>query len=62
MNKVKFKKEEVLSFLEELILDNLATEEELELYQDFKWSGKLNKNNYTYKLVVRKLKKEYEGR
>lgn len=51
-----YKVNEVIAFLEEMIVSEMATENEEILYQDYKWFGKLNKNN-TYKRVLKKMKK-----
>jgi hypothetical protein len=37
----------------------MATEDELEMYQDYKWNKKLNKNNYTYKKLIREMREWY---
>lgn len=55
MQKLNFKKSEVLSYIESKIIDDIATEEEMELYQDFKWDGTF-KMNYTYKKVLKEMK------
>jgi hypothetical protein len=54
LEKVSFREEEVLAYLEELIIDDLATQEEENLYQDYHWFGVLKKNR-TYKRVVLKM-------
>jgi hypothetical protein len=60
MEKVKFHKEEVISFLETKIELNEANQDELELYEDYQWSGELNKTNYTYKLLLKQMRDLYE--
>lgn len=60
MEKVKFRTSEVLSYLEEKINDNVATVDELELYEDYQWNGKLSKNNYTYKSLLSEMRKLHE--
>lgn len=62
MSKIYFSKMEVLAYLEDKILMNMATEDELELYESFVWDGKLKRNNYTYKRLIAEMKKVYEGR
>jgi hypothetical protein len=60
MEKLKFHKEEVISFLEDKISMNTATQDELEMYENFQWSGKLNKTNYTYKIVLKQMRELFE--
>jgi hypothetical protein len=60
MEKIRFSKSEVLSFVEDLILCQMATQEELEWYEEVKWN-KVFKINYTYKLIVKKMVREYNG-
>lgn len=59
MGKIYFSKMEVLAYLEDKILMNMATEDELELYEAFVWDGKLKRNNYTYKRLVMEMKRIY---
>jgi competence protein ComGF len=59
MEKLHFRKSEVIAYLEEKILSNMATEDELEMYQDYKWDRKLNKNNYTYKKLIAEMREWY---
>jgi hypothetical protein len=61
LEKVSFREEEVIAYLEDRIKDDLATREEENLYQDYHWFGVLKKNR-TYKKVVLKMEKEYMGR
>lgn len=63
MNKLRWTQEEVISYLEYLIQQNAATEKEMELYLDYTWTGDFDKSNHlhTYKKVVRKMKREFEG-
>jgi hypothetical protein len=60
MKKNTFRKSEVIAYIEELILDQAATDEQEELYVDYKWSGKLKKN-YTYKKTLVEMKRIYIG-
>jgi hypothetical protein len=60
MEKLHFSKLEVLAFVEELILDQNATEDELMWYEEYKWN-KTFKRNYTYKKLVKKMSKYYRG-
>jgi hypothetical protein len=55
-----FMKSEVQSFLELRIIDDMATEEELDLYEEFTYTGKLNASSNTYKQMVRKMKQLWE--
>lgn len=57
MEKLKFRKSEVIAFVEDLIQSNAATDEQEEFYEEFQWSGKLNKNNYTYKFTIAQMRK-----
>lgn len=61
MTKVQFRKSEVISFLEDKIHDGLANEDEEQLYEDFRWTNKLDKNNYTYKCLVFEMRQNYRG-
>lgn len=57
MSKNIFRKEEVIAFIEDRIQHEAATEEELELYEDYRWFGnKVFKNNYTYIKVLNIMK------
>ncbi|SNZ09976.1 hypothetical protein SAMN05421503_1446 [Terribacillus aidingensis] len=46
---------EVIEYLEEKIKDNLAYDDELELYEDYKWNGTINTGRYTYQLLKREI-------
>lgn len=59
--KVQFRKSEVISFLEEKIHDGLANEDEEQLYEQYQWENKLDKNNYTYQQLVNEMKRQYRG-
>jgi hypothetical protein len=61
MTKLRFSKSEVQAFVETLILDQIATEDEQIWYEEFIWTNKFNKN-YTYRLVLKKMKNAYEGK
>jgi hypothetical protein len=60
LKEVSFREEDILAYLEELIIDDLATQEEENLYQGFHWNGILKKNR-TYKKVLLKMEEEYMG-
>jgi hypothetical protein len=60
MNKIRFSKMEVLSFIEDLILDQMANQDVLEWYENYVWDNEFKKN-YTYKVIVRKMTREYRG-
>lgn len=60
MEKIKFCEEEVLGFLEDIIISGEANQDELELYENYIWDGKLNKMNYTYKRLVEQMRELYE--
>lgn len=61
MQKVRFLKSEVIAYLEELLLDQAATDEQEELYVEYTYTGKLVKN-YVYKKTVLQMKSIYEGK
>jgi hypothetical protein len=52
----KFRTSEIISYLEEKLNDNMATEEEEQLYSDYKWSGKVNKNTYAWKNLIMEMR------
>lgn len=60
MKKASLRKSEVIAYLEEKILNNEATEEESVLYEDYKWTKELEKNN-TYVRLVKEMFAEYRG-
>lgn len=55
MTKLNFSTEEVASFLEMKLLDNTATYEQEQLYVEYKWNGKLERN-YTLKKTIKEMK------
>jgi hypothetical protein len=61
VSKNKWRKSEVISFLEYKLQENLASEDEIEMYENYKWFGKLNKNNYTYRSLLKEMNDEYRG-
>lgn len=64
MEKLHWTVEEVVAFLEDLINSEEASDMEIEMYQDYIWNQKFNKIKYfnTYKLVLRKMRRVYDGR
>jgi len=62
METLKFNSEEVISFLETIVSDETANEEQEELLQDYMWSGKLKRNNYTYKFTISQMRKLWNER
>ena len=56
------KSEEVIGFLELKILEDRASDEELEFYEDYIWFGKLDKKSGKYKKLLNELKREWEGK
>lgn len=58
-----FRESEVVGYLEEKCVSGLATRNELEMYENYKWEGKLDKKNYrgVYRKLLREMKKEYNG-
>jgi hypothetical protein len=61
MEKIKFNTSEVYNFLEEKVILNLVTEEELVLYEEYIWNSKIDKN-YTYKCLIREMRELYNER
>lgn len=61
MEKLHYSKSEVIAFVEELILDQMATEDEQVWYENYVWNGEFKKN-YTYKCIIRKMKRVYDGK
>lgn len=60
MKKASLRKSEVVAYLEEKILHNENTVEEMELYENYKWTNELEKNN-TYARLVKEMFAEYRG-
>jgi hypothetical protein len=63
MQQKKWKQSEVISFVEYKIINETATTEEIEMYEDYRWNEKLDKIKYTYvikKLIV-DMNKEFKG-
>ncbi|AJA41321.1 hypothetical protein AXJ14_gp002 [Geobacillus virus E3] len=56
------KSEEVIGFLELKILEDRASDEELEFYENYLWFGKLDKKSGTYRKLLNELKREWEGK
>lgn len=52
--------EEVIGFLELKILEDRASNEELEFYENYIWFGELDKKSSTYKKLLNELKREWE--
>lgn len=61
MEKLSFSSEEVVAYLEDVISMNMATEDEMKLYEDYLYTGKMKKLNHTYKTVIMKMRDEYEN-
>jgi hypothetical protein len=62
MDKLHFAEEEVLGFLEELIVSGEANQDEQNLYQDYLLFGQLKKFNHTYKQLVMQMRELFECR
>jgi hypothetical protein len=60
MEKLKFSECEVQSYLEDKIMDNTATEDEQNLYQNFLLFGKLHKMNHTWQGLVNQMRELFE--
>lgn len=56
-----FGKDEIIAFLEELMLNDQATYEQEELYLNYTWNGKLSKKNQTCLKTKRQMKRIYNG-
>lgn len=63
MSNKRWKQSEVISFLECKILQETATRDELEMYEDYTWNSKLDKTKYTYVIrsLINQMNKEYKG-
>ncbi|MED1863251.1 hypothetical protein P4V41_07265 [Fictibacillus nanhaiensis] len=59
--KNRWRASEVIAYLEDKIQGGIATQEESVIYEDFHWSGKLDRTNYALKSVIAEMKSEYEG-
>jgi hypothetical protein len=51
---------EVIAYVEDKILSDTETADEMEWYEDYKLSG-IIKNNYTYKNLIREMNNEWNG-
>lgn len=60
IGRLDWRQEEVVAFLESIITDNSASNNEIRLYEEYHRLGRLIKNN-TYKMVIRKMKREWYG-
>jgi hypothetical protein len=60
MEKLKFSQEEVIGFLEDLIVSGEATQEEQNLYQNYLLYGELKKFTYTYRTLIEQMRKLFE--
>lgn len=63
MEKLHWTVEEVIGFVEGRILDKIADDKEIEMYEDYIWNGELNRDKYlhTYKKVLRRMRYFYEN-
>lgn len=59
--KMHFGQDEVISFLEERVKDNVASEKEFDFYLDLRWNQVFDKelHLHTYKQVLKKMKRLY---
>lgn len=60
-NKLRWSEHEVISYLEHIIHYNTATEKEVEFYLEYIWNGNFNKETFTYKRLIKKMKREWKG-
>lgn len=56
VEKFSIRKSEVISYVEELLLSGEYDEHHEEIYTVYKWTGKLNKNTYAFKRIIREMK------
>ena len=61
MEKLKFTQEEVISFLEDKILDQTANQKEQHLYENYLLFGKLHKMNHTWEGLVNQMRELFES-
>jgi len=62
MRKNKWLKSEVISYLEEKILEDKAADDEMEFYEEYIWFGKFDRKSNIYKRLLNELKREWEGK
>ncbi|MGM7720513.1 hypothetical protein [Metabacillus sp. Hm71] len=60
MTKRRWTKSDLIAFLEDKIQMETATQDEMEYYENYIWNNELEVN-YTYKKLIREMKKEYMG-
>jgi hypothetical protein len=60
MEKLHFCEEEVISFLENKIMEETANQKEQNLYQNYLWFGKLHKFNRTYRSLVEQMRELFK--
>jgi hypothetical protein len=60
LEKVTFSTESVMAYLEDMIQSGLASDEEIEFYENCLWSGKMKKLNNTYKQIIFSMRDEWE--
>jgi hypothetical protein len=58
--KSSWRKSEVIAYLESKIVDNQENEDEINLYQDWKWDGVFPSNVRTYWSLVKEMDKEWK--
>lgn len=61
VGKQGWKISEVVSFLEEKIIDGVANEDEMEMYEDYKWYGRFNKDTYAWKRLLQEMRRIHNG-
>lgn len=57
----RWRASEIVAYLEDRILSNTATKKETEVYEDFVWSGTLDKANYALNTIMKRMNKQYNG-
>jgi hypothetical protein len=60
-DKLFFSENEVVAYLEDMIQMGMATSNEMELYEDYLYDGKMKKLNNTYKQVIFRMRDEWES-
>jgi hypothetical protein len=51
----------VIAYLEDRLKSETATQKETEVYENYVWSGTLDKTNYSLKTIIKRMNKQYNG-
>jgi hypothetical protein len=62
MDRINWRKSEVIAFLEDLLKENTASDKQEEMYIEYRNTGKIEKTKYlsTYKHTVAQMKREFD--